>query len=79
MNTKFRCTSCWESYECDENGKCVNCGADMHRCWPWNKAIVGCPVTGEFSRYGCTHIKSMPSPNQPVEPTPTARQEQNND
>jgi hypothetical protein len=56
MTTTFRCLNCWQSYECDEHGHCLHCGEDMHRPWPWNALVVGCPVTQTWHDTGpCPH------------------------
>jgi hypothetical protein len=65
ITRKFRCTKCWsEKRQCDKSGLCIECGSDMHRPWPWNAGIIGCPVTGEFHRGGCDHVSAGKRPRQ---------------
>jgi hypothetical protein len=58
VKTDFRCTNCWsQDRRCSAHGRCIHCGQDMHRPWPWGRlggpVAVGCPITGKFSYGKC--------------------------
>ena len=77
IETTFRCTYCWPAVTtprlCDERAHCIYCGEDMHRLWPQNTYIIGCPVTDKFQRGGCAHyVTNREAP--PVAVDPEARE-----